>query len=443
MGQNCSDGWSLYSRYVSFLFRNTYPPLPGGYFFVHSYLQWLRQHCIANKNERYYWPPEATKSKSNNESIFSKKIRYLSFDTKRSHWKFPDHLNDTQMKVIVEWQDIHGRWHRYQEMNHPPSAYKTAERRSATTGKRHRIVDERGNLHGLDWIGEVFSYQPLGVGELGFSKSDRSRKSGRFATEDTPPARRVELYLPEPFLDALEAFGKEHGLSRSKSILKLLEGRLEQPPAPAPLPPAQKDLVMLELVKRSNPLYKQFRSRHYIPDRGLVGQQLQYLVFYGSEVVGGIGGSSAVFTSQARDEYWASPMREKNGPDNSTASSTTTSFVWSTRHPTWRRWFLRCGEDASLRIGNTSMECRSLVLRHSWWRNDSGMERPGMVLATEQTTGKCLASPVVMEIRMFAVVSTRTNAWSRRSWSMPNGFQEGNSALTTPPPGMIRRRRRN
>tara|TARA_Y100000004_G_C8781814_1_gene355333 strand:+ start:199 stop:366 length:168 start_codon:yes stop_codon:yes gene_type:complete len=55
------------------------------------------------------------------------------------------------MKVIVEWQDIHGRWHRYQEMNHPPSAYKTAERRSAATGKRHRIVDERGNL--LDLVG--------------------------------------------------------------------------------------------------------------------------------------------------------------------------------------------------------------------------------------------------------------------------------------------------
>ena len=62
--------------------------------------------------------------------------------------------------------------------------------------------------------------------------------------------------------------------------------------------------MKLELVKRSNPLYKQFRSRHYIPDRGLVGQQLQYLVFYGSEVVGVIGGSSAVFTNQARDAFW-------------------------------------------------------------------------------------------------------------------------------------------
>jgi len=139
---------------------------------------------------------------------------------------------------------------------------------------------------------------------LGFSKAHRSRIGGRFAEEKLPPARRVELYLPEPFLEALEAYGKEHGLSRSKSILKLLQGRLKQPPAPAPLPRAEKHLVRLELVKRSNPLYKQFRSRHYIPDRGLVGQQLQYIIFYGTEVVGVIGGSSAVFTSQARDEYW-------------------------------------------------------------------------------------------------------------------------------------------
>ena len=134
---------------------------------------------------------------------------------------------------------------------------------------------------------------------MGFSKAHRSRIGGRFAEEKLPPARRVELYLPEPFLEALEAYGKEHGLSRSKSILKLLQGRLKQPPAPAPLPRAEKHLVRLELVKRSNPLYKQFRARHYIPDRGLVGQQLQYIIFYGTEVVGVIGGSSAVFTSQA------------------------------------------------------------------------------------------------------------------------------------------------
>ena len=137
------------------------------------------------------------------------------------------------------------------------------------------------------------------------SGGERSRGSkGRFTENSTPRCKRVLVCLPEPFLDALDAYGREHGTGRGGSIQKLLEGVIEPPPAPAPLPPAEKHLVRLELVKRSNPLYKQFRSRHYIPDRGLVGQQLQYLVFYGSEVVGVIGGSSAVFTSQARDEFW-------------------------------------------------------------------------------------------------------------------------------------------
>ena len=127
---------------------------------------------------------------------------------------------------------------------------------------------------------------------------------GRFAEEGTPPARKVLVCLPEPFIEALDAYGREHGTGRGGSIQKLLEGLLEAPQVPEPLPPAQKELVSLELVQRTNPLYKQFRSRHYIPDRGLVGQQLLYLVFYGNEVVGVIGGASAVFTSQARDEFW-------------------------------------------------------------------------------------------------------------------------------------------
>ena len=136
------------------------------------------------------------------------------------------------------------------------------------------------------------------------SAKDRTRVKGRFAEESTPPARKVLVCLPEPFIEALDAYGREHGIGRGKSIQRLLEGQLEVPPPPAPLPPAQKDLVRLELVKSSDPLYKQFRSRHYIPPKGAVGQQLQYLVFYGSEVVGVIGGASAVFTNQARDEFW-------------------------------------------------------------------------------------------------------------------------------------------
>ena len=35
-----------------------------------------------------------------------------------------------------------------------------------------------------------------------------------------------------------------------------------------------------------------------------MGQQLQYLIFYGSEVVGIISGASAVFANQARDEFF-------------------------------------------------------------------------------------------------------------------------------------------
>lgn len=112
------------------------------------------------------------------------------------------------------------------------------------------------------------------------------------------------VHLPEPLLERLDAYGRQNGTGRGRSITALLEDILPAPEAPEPLPRAQKHLVRLELVRRSNPLYQQFRSRHYIPDRGLVGQQLQYLVFYDGEVVGVIGGSSSVFTSQARDEYW-------------------------------------------------------------------------------------------------------------------------------------------
>tara|TARA_Y100000004_G_scaffold125603_1_gene141306 strand:+ start:1470 stop:1643 length:174 start_codon:yes stop_codon:yes gene_type:complete len=50
------------------------------------------------------------------------------------------------MRVVVEWQDQFRRWHRYTEMNHQASAYRTAERRASSTGKRHRLVDADGHL---------------------------------------------------------------------------------------------------------------------------------------------------------------------------------------------------------------------------------------------------------------------------------------------------------
>ena len=53
------------------------------------------------------------------------------------------------MSVTIEWQDQHGRWVRFQQMTHAPSAWITAKRRAAATGKRHRLVDEQGALMDL------------------------------------------------------------------------------------------------------------------------------------------------------------------------------------------------------------------------------------------------------------------------------------------------------
>jgi len=50
------------------------------------------------------------------------------------------------MKVIIEYQDIFGKWRRYGEMNHQANAYRTAAARAKSTGKRHRLVDTSGSL---------------------------------------------------------------------------------------------------------------------------------------------------------------------------------------------------------------------------------------------------------------------------------------------------------
>ena len=85
------------------------------------------------------------------------------------------------------------------------------------------------------------------------------------------------------------------------------------------LPPAQKDLVDLIPIKRTNPLYIKYREGHYIENRGTIGQQIQYLITYAGRDVGVIGGASAVFTNEPRDDYFslASRETEKNTQLNS------------------------------------------------------------------------------------------------------------------------------
>jgi len=54
------------------------------------------------------------------------------------------------MKVTIQYEDQFGYFRHYTVMNHLPSARRTAQSKSSSTGKRFRLVDENGAL--LDLI---------------------------------------------------------------------------------------------------------------------------------------------------------------------------------------------------------------------------------------------------------------------------------------------------
>ena len=49
-------------------------------------------------------------------------------------------------RVIIRWQDQFGRWQRYTEMHNQANAFRSAQARARSTGKRHRLVDPDGQL---------------------------------------------------------------------------------------------------------------------------------------------------------------------------------------------------------------------------------------------------------------------------------------------------------
>jgi len=51
-----------------------------------------------------------------------------------------------QMTINIEWQDQFGRWKHFQTKQNEADAYRVAQRRAESTGKRHRLVDDRGTL---------------------------------------------------------------------------------------------------------------------------------------------------------------------------------------------------------------------------------------------------------------------------------------------------------
>jgi len=49
-------------------------------------------------------------------------------------------------KIIIQWQDQFGFWHRFQEKQNAADAYRTAQQRARSTGQRHRLVNADGRL---------------------------------------------------------------------------------------------------------------------------------------------------------------------------------------------------------------------------------------------------------------------------------------------------------
>ena len=49
-------------------------------------------------------------------------------------------------RIVIQWQDQFGRWQRYSEKHNQADAFRTAQARARSTGKRHRLVDDGGRL---------------------------------------------------------------------------------------------------------------------------------------------------------------------------------------------------------------------------------------------------------------------------------------------------------
>lgn len=62
--------------------------------------------------------------------------------------------------------------------------------------------------------------------------------------------------------------------------------------------------LRLERCKRNNAIYQEIRNRHYVPNKGAVGQQLHYLIMLDGDVVGIISAGSAVYAVSCRDAYF-------------------------------------------------------------------------------------------------------------------------------------------
>ena len=112
--------------------------------------------------------------------------------------------------------------------------------------------------------------------------------------------------------------------------------------------------VHLIECKRSNQLYQEIRSRHYVKNNGAVGQQIHYLIYVDKELVGIISGGSAAYAVACRDDYFGITKDNRRIALNGIIDNTV--FRLEKNLPnlgtqilaTWRRriandWFVRYG----------------------------------------------------------------------------------------------------
>jgi len=69
--------------------------------------------------------------------------------------------------------------------------------------------------------------------------------------------------------------------------------------------------IDLLCCKRTNAQYQEIRDRHYVANRGCIGQQLHYLIIIDNKVGGIISGASCVYAVKARDEYFGLTKENK------------------------------------------------------------------------------------------------------------------------------------
>ena len=49
-------------------------------------------------------------------------------------------------KFHIQWQDQFGHWKHYTTKNNEADTFRVMKRRATATGKRHRMIDDKGNL---------------------------------------------------------------------------------------------------------------------------------------------------------------------------------------------------------------------------------------------------------------------------------------------------------